>query len=269
MVFTHKIKWLLFLTTILASSCQKVIHVDLNSAEKKYVIEAMITDQPGTAQVLISQTKNFDENNDFPGVTGATVTISENGGTPVAMNETTAGKYEHPTLTGASGKTYALSVSVAGKTFTAVSIMPQRVNLDTIFTTDELLFTETRKIVNTVYKDPPGRGNNYRFIQYINTKKGTQVIVNNDDYTDGRTVYNKLFYFPDDNDSNKIKSGDSVRIDMLCIDANVYRYWFSLDRSSTGGSGQATPSNPVSNLQGGALGYFSANTLQTKKMLVP
>ncbi|MDP4265708.1 MAG: DUF4249 domain-containing protein [Bacteroidota bacterium] len=269
--FLTTIKWLPFLIVSMAvfSSCQKVIHIDLNSAEKKYVIEAIITDQPGTAQVLITQTKNFEEDNNFPGISGAIVTISENGGNPVTLTESSPGKYEATTLTGTSGKTYSLSVSAGGKTFTAVSTMPQKVNLDTIFVTDELLFTDTRKIVNTVYHDPPGRGNNYRFIQYINNKKGNQIIINNDDYTDGRTVYNKLFYFPDDNDSDKIKSGDTVRIDMLCIDANIYKYWFSLDRSSTGGSGQATPSNPVSNLQGGALGYFSAHTLQTKTMLVP
>lgn len=258
------------LPVLIFSSCQKVIHVDLNSAEKKYVIEAIVTDQPGTAKVLITQTKNFDEDNNFPGISGAVVTISENGGTPVTLNETFAGQYEAPTLTGASGKTYSLFVNVGGKTFTAVSTMPQRVNLDTIFVTNELLFTDVRKIVNTVYQDPPGRGNNYRFIQYINGKKGNPVIINNDDYTDGRTVYNKLFYFDDNGgDSAKINSGDSVRIDMLCIDANVYKYWFSLSRSALGGSDQATPSNPVSNMQGGALGYFSAHTLQTKAMKVP
>jgi Domain of unknown function (DUF4249) len=270
--FPHQIKTLSFfiLTIVIFSSCEKVIHLELNSADKKYVIEAIVTDQPGTSVVLISQTKNFEEDNNFPGISGAVVKMTENGGNTFTLNETSPGKYENPSLLGASGKTYNLSVSVGGKTFSAVSTMPQRVNLDTIFVTDEFLFTDTRKIVNTVYQDPPGRGNDYRFIQYINNKKSDQIIVNNDDYTDGRLVFNKLFYFSDnDADSTKIKSGDTVRIDMLCIDANVYKYWFSLDRSSTGGSGQATPSNPVTNMQGGALGYFSAHTLQTKTMMVP
>ena len=56
---------------------------------------------------------------------------------------------------------------------------------------------------------------------------------------------------------------------MECIDRPIYKYWYSLDRSATGGSGQATPSNPVTNLQGGALGYFSAHTLQSRTMIVP
>jgi hypothetical protein len=255
---------LLFLT-----SCEKVINLDLNDAEKKYVIEAVITDQANTAKVLITQTKNFDEDNNFPGISGAVVRITESGGATTTLNEVSPGKYEAPVLVGISGKTYTLSVTVNGKIFTASSAMPQRVNMDTIFVTNEFLFTDFRKIVNAEYKDPAGRGNNYRFIQYVNGLKEDQVLIQNDDYTDGRNVNTKLFYFADDDDNSKIDSGDTVKVDMLCIDQAIYKYWFSLDRNSTGGSGQATPSNPVTNLQGGALGYFSAHTLQSKTLVVP
>lgn len=253
----------------LFTSCEKVIDVNLNDSEKKYVIEAILTDVPGTAKVLLTQTKNFNQDNNFAGISGAIISVSENGGAPVLFNETSAGVYQS-FLTGTAGKRYDLSVTINGQTFIASSVMPQRVTLDSIFITDELLFTDTRKIVNAVYQDPTGRGNNYRFLQYINGKKINQIIVNNDDYTDGRKVINKLFYFPDDDqDSLKIKSGDNVKVEMQCIDEPVYKYWFSLDRSSTGGSNQATPSNPVSNIQGGALGYFSAHTLQSRSVIVP
>jgi hypothetical protein len=147
--------------------------------------------------------------------------------------------------------------------------MPQKINLDTIYVTNEFLFTDFRKITNVEYKDPAGRGNNYRFIQYVNKLKEDQILIQNDDYTDGRNVNAKLYFFADDTDNSKIDSGDTVRVDMLCIDQVIFKYWFSLDRSSTGGSGQATPSNPVTNMQGGALGYFSAHTLQTKTLIVP
>ncbi|MEO6328228.1 MAG: DUF4249 domain-containing protein [Ginsengibacter sp.] len=259
---------LFFLLTF--SSCEKVIDINLNNVEKKYVIEAVITDQAGTAKVLITQTKDFDEDNNFAGISGARVTMKERGGTATTFTETSAGKYESPAFAGISGKTYDLSVIVAGKTFFAESTMPQRINLDTIYTTDEFIFTDTRKIANVEFKDPAGRGNNYRFIQYVNGLKEKQLFIQNDDYTDGRTNNYKLFYFPGKgDDSTIIKSGDTVKVDLLCIDPNSYKYWFSLDRSSTGGSNQATPSNPVTNMQGGALGYFSAHTVQTKTMVVP
>jgi hypothetical protein len=256
---------------IFLSSCEKVIDINLDKVEKKYVIEAIVTDQPGTSKVSITQTKDFNENNSFPGVTGATVSISESGGPTYILTETSAGEYEATGLMGNSGKTYSLNVTISGKSFTATCKMPPAVNLDTIYVTDELLFTETRKIVNAVFQDPVGLGNSYRFIQYVNGFQENQILIRNDDYSDGRRIDNKLFYFSDsDNkDSTIIHSGDEVTIDMLCIDPAIYKYWFSLDRSSTGGSGQATPANPVTNIQGGALGYFSAHTLQTKTMIVP
>lgn len=252
------------------SSCEKVIELDLNEAEKKYVIEAVITDQPGTAKVLITQTKNFDDDNNFPGISGATVTIAENGGAITSLTETSPGVYEAAGLAGSPGKTYQLTVNIGGNTFTASSTMLQKVNLDSVYVTDEFLFTDTRKIANVDYQDPAGRGNSYRFIQYINNKKEDEIFVQNDDYTDSRNVNSKLFFFPEDDDTaSHIKSGDTLRIEMLCIDQPIYTYWFSLIRSATGSDGQATPSNPVTNMQGGALGYFSAHTFQRKEIVVP
>ena len=264
------LKLIIAFFTVLISSCEKVIHLDLNTAEKKYVIEATVTDQPGTAEVLLSQTKNFDDNNQFIGVSGAVITVKEEGGLLTTFTEISPGRYEAPGLAGTSGKSYDLSINVAGNAFTATSTMPARVNLDSVYTTDELIFTDTRKIVNVVFQDPARRGNNYRFIQYVNNLKEKQLFIQNDDYTDGRLNITKLYYFADDkSDSTIIKSGDSLRVDMLCIDPNVYKYWYSLARNTNGDNNNVTPANPVSNIQGGALGYFSAHTLQTRRMKVP
>jgi hypothetical protein len=263
-------RYTLFIFFILAvfSSCEKVIDLDLNEAEKKYVIEGVVTDKAGTAKVLISQTKGFDEDNSFPGVSGAAVTITERTGAVsvvIALAETAPGVYEAPALIGASGREYSLSVTISGQAFTAICIMPEKQDLDTIYVTDEILFAESRKIVNAVYDDPPGLGNSWRFVQYVNGRKEDQIMIRNDEYSDNRRIINKLFFFSDeeDNDADEIKSGDEIIVDMQCIDPAIYKYWWSLFRSSTGLSGQATPTNPVTNLQGGALGYFSAHTLQT------
>lgn len=259
-----------FLFILVLSSCEKVIDLDLNDAEKKYVIEAVIMDQPGKTKVLLSQTKNFDEDNTFPGISGAIITIAESGGATTTLTETSAGVYENASLVGTSGKTYTLSVAINGQTFSAVSTMPVRVNLDTIYITDEVFFGELRKTVNAVFDDPPGLGNSYRFVQYVNGLKEDQIMYRNDEYSDDRVIAHKMFYFTDDEDDPRIiESGDNVVVDFNCIDKNMYKYWFSLDRSSTGLAGQATPTNPVTNLQGGALGYFSAQTFQTKSLIVP
>ncbi|RYY57994.1 MAG: DUF4249 domain-containing protein [Chitinophagaceae bacterium] len=249
-------------------SCEKVIDIDLKSADKKFVIEANLSNQAGNCRVLLTRTKDFDESNSFEGVTGALVTIREEGGATTALGAVQDGVYESATLAGTSGKTYHLSVQVDGQEFTATSTMPVFVRLDTIYVTRETLFSDGQLIVNAEFQDPPGPGNNYRFIQYFNGVKEDQLQFMNDDYTDGRYVNSKLFYFNDD-DEDDLKQGDEVLVEMYTIDANMYKYWFSLFRSSTGDSNQATPSNPVSNMQGGALGYFSAHTKQSKGMVIP
>jgi len=256
---------LLFLT-----SCQKVIDLDLNSTEKKYVIEAVVTDQTDSSKILISQTKNFNENNTFPGVSGALITVTDNTGAIANFTESSAGVYTSKGFKGTVGRTYTLKVTVAGNNFTAVSAIPQKVNLDSAFVTGEFLFGENRNLINVLYKEPAGRGNNYRFVQYINGVKDKAIFVGNDDYNDGKAVEDKLFYITDDDEeSRKIKSGDLIWVEMLCIAAPVYKYWFSLDQSATGTNQSASPANPVTNMQGGALGYFSAHTYQKKSFLVP
>jgi hypothetical protein len=258
------------LSIVILSSCEKVIDLDLNEVEKKYVIEAILQDQAGTSKVMISQTKNFDEDNTFPGISGATVTITESGGATTTLTELSQGVYQNAGLAGTSGKTYTLNVTINGQSFSAVSTMPVKVNLDTIYVTNEVFFGEERKTVNAVFDDPPGLGNSYRFVQYVNGLKEDQIMYRNDDYSDDRVIAHKLFYFTDNEDDPRIiKSGDQIVVDFNCIDKNIYKYWFSMDRSSTGIAGQATPTNPVTNLQGGALGYFSAQTIETKMMVVP
>ena len=263
---------LFVLIVILFISCRKVIDVDLEGIEPIYVVEAMVTDQPGESRVLLSTTKDVSENNQFPSVSGATVSITDDAGIVTIFNEDSAGTYTAPAFTGVIGKKYSLQIfTTDGKTFTAESTMPEKVNMDTLFITDEILFGENRKLANINYQDPPGKGQCYRYIQYINDRKTETIFTNNDDYIDGNYVEAKLWYLTEDdeNEEEKIKSGDLVQLDLLCIDQAVYKFWFSLNQSATGNSQSASPANAVTNISGGALGYFSAHSVQTKTVVVP
>jgi Domain of unknown function (DUF4249) len=252
----------------LLSSCTKVIEVNLNNAEKKYVIEGVITNQPGYCQISITQTVNFDEANNFPGISGAIVTIQDDNNLPVTLTETNAGLYNTNALNGNVGHTYTLSVNIGGKAFIAVSKMPVQVNFDSLCITTSGLFGNSTKYADVIFNDPPGKGNYYHFIQYKNGKQNKSVIVNNDDFTDGRLNNTFLMVQNDDSDDD-IETGDIVKVEMQCIDASVYKYWYSLNAGSTGSSQTATPSNPVSNISGGVLGYFNAHTVQSKTVISP
>jgi hypothetical protein len=261
---------IIFLVSVL-TSCEKVIDIDLNKADKKYVIEGLITDHAGQCQVTITETKNFDEDNNFSPVTDASVSITDNStGTITFLGETSPGVYKHASLAGTSGKTYSLRVGINGDTFGASSTIPDPVTMDTIYTTTETWFSGDIKLANIEYDDPAGVANFYKFDRYRNGVKTKQTFVDNDDLSDGRRTIATLFTGGDDDEEeDKLQTGDEVKIDMLCIDAMVYKYWYSLEQGATGNPQSATPANPVTNITGGALGYFSAHTCQTKIMRVP
>ena len=261
---------MLIIGSFFFASCEKVIDIDLNSAAKKYVIEGIVSDKAGQSKVLLSTTKNFSDDNSFASVSGATITVTDNTGNVSTFVETTPGVYTAPALVGAVGKTYSLNVVTNGNTFTAVSTMPQKINIDTVFASDELLFGDVTKLVNYAYQDPAGKGNNLRFVEYINGLQVKTIFLRDDDYVDGNYVQSKLWYMADDNDDKyKIKQGNKVDVEIFCVAQDVYKYWFSLDQSATGASQSASPANPVTNIKGGALGYFSAQTYQTKSFIVP
>lgn len=264
-------RYTIILLIILIASCTKVIDVDLNAAEKKYVIEGVVTNQAGGCKVRITQTKNFDENNSFPGVSGAIVSITDNtSGTTITLAETTEGMYEDASFVGISGRTYTLNVNIGSGAhlFTANSTMPQQVNMDTAYVSSENLFGEIWKLSNIEFRDPAGVANQYRFNQYINGEKVKDIYINNDDISDGQKFNTKLYLDPGTDEEDKLQPNDVVRLEMMCIDAAVYTFWFSLAQGATGESDNATPANPVTNVRGGALGYFSAHTVQERTVVV-
>jgi uncharacterized protein DUF4249 len=249
-------------------ACQKVINVKLTPGASEYVIEGIITDQPGYCTVSISQTKNFSSDNTFPGVSGANVTV-ENSGVVTMLTETGTGSgvYSTSTINGQPGKTYNLTVGIGGSIFKASSTMPGPVGPDSIYVSKSL--TSNDHYATVVYQDPAGIKNYYRWVQYVNGNKEKTIFIMDDEFNDGLLVTNQLNFYNDNDDSRRNIGfgGDTVKISMFCIDSAVYKYWSSLQQSGTGSGNSASPANPVSNIQGGCLGYFSAQTIRTKTMI--
>jgi hypothetical protein len=244
--------------------CKKVINVNLDNAGIQTVITGEVTNQPGPYIVKIAKSVNYFQDNVFPPVSGAFVTITGNGLTDT-LSETSPGDYSTHYLSGQPGKNYSLFVSIEGSIYTATSIMPQFVNLDSIS------FIGGRN--NNIYavanfQDPPGVANYYQFIEYANGTRfsnGRGNSVFEDRLSDGRYI-SRLLY----DDSTDIKSGITLTVQMKCIDKPVYSFWYELlSISGVGGSfSNPTPANPTSNITGGALGYFSANTSTSKSIVI-
>ncbi len=132
--------------------------------------------------------------------------------------------------------------------------MPKEiVPLDSIWAESLAFGNKDNITIYPAYKDPPGLGNSYRLVEYKNGVQVKHVFEQNDEFSNGLTITRPLV-----NPDGNLAIGDTVSVDLQCIDANVYKYWFSLDQSATGENQSASPANPVTNIVGGALGYFSA-----------
>jgi hypothetical protein len=259
------IKITLLITILGVTACQKVIDLKLRNNSGKYVIEGNVTNLPGPYQVTIGKTGAVDADYSLQGVSQAAVIISDNSGNTETLQETAPGIYRTKTLQGVEGRTYNLDITVGGTHLTATSVMPHQVNLDSLYLVDVFNFSKTVKAIVPLFTDPPGQGNSYRFNQTINGILDKTLYYQNDDFTDGKTSTWSLLR--PDADST-LHSKDNVSVEMQCIDAPMYKYWYSVDMSSTG-NGSTIASNPVTNIAGGGLGYFSAHTSQTKTLIVP
>jgi hypothetical protein len=252
-------------------SCTKEIQIDLNSSDPKLVIEATLNDQSDLASVKLFRSVNFSDPNVFPAVSDATVQISDSDGNTWQCIETTPGIYLNNQLRGVVGRTYFLDITLTdGQKFTAKSTLPKPVPLDSVSIIENTFGPgaggdSTTYYVIPRYLDPAGEQNNYRFIQILNGNIDPTIIPRNDNVFNGKVNEQPLFS-PD----LEIHSGDVLEIEMMGIDRSVYDYFFSLSQSVGGDPNAASvPGNPISNLSGGALGYFSAFSLQKITVLVP
>jgi hypothetical protein len=218
--------------------------------------------------VYISKTNPFYEDNTFPTVSGALVKVKDNG-TEVILIESAPGIYQTSLLNGQPGHVYQLSVTINNQVFMASCTMPQPVLLDTLFIAPGPF--GQFKFANVSYTDPAGTNNGYRFVQYLNGIKDKRIFWENDEFTDGQNISLLLDTGVDKKDDPRnINTGDEVTIEMQTLDEAVYRYWYSLRSGGGDGTGNsAAPANPLTNISEGALGYFSAHTVNRKKVIAP
>lgn len=248
------------------TGCEKVISLDLNTTAPVIVVDGQVTNNAATGSIVrLSYTGNVQSDNASIPLSGATVSIQEENGTVYSLPEVSNGVYRNESLVGVTGKTYHLKVVKNGTTLTASSTMPPMVNFDSLVVEDFPNFGKTIKVVTPYYKDPAGRGNNYNLLLYKNGRLIKDVFAYDDAFIDGRKVSFPLIY---SRERDEFKKGDIIEVLMNCIDSANYKYWFSFSQSSTGNP-VAMPDNPVSNIEGNAIGVFGAVTYQKRTIIIP
>lgn len=248
------------LISALFVSCEKEIDVDLNSVPPQLVIEGIVA-KDSLAKVKLTKTKDFGENNNYQPVAGANIQISDNAGNTDILTLNSAGWYSTKTLRGVEGRTYKLTVVYDNKTYTSTSKMPPVVKIDSVSMFDFPVIDY--RLPRVHFKDPKGTVNDYyRAKLFINGKyipTGNEAI--STDRSDGIEVVN--LFFPDKKklENEEISKGDKIRVELQSLDKGAYTFFYTL------GNMEQSENNPTSNITGGALGYFSAYSLDSKEII--
>jgi hypothetical protein len=261
-----KIGFFIALFAIILVGCDKEITLELDDSQPILVIDGSITDQAGPYFVQLSMSMSVISPTRIIGVNNARVVITDQAGIKDSLQFLSNGLYRTQKIKGIEGGTYNLEVLVNQKKYTATSTMPQKVNLENLRVNTFPFNGEIRYSVIPVYLDPIMLGNNYRFIQKINDTLDPTFHVFNDNLNNGKVNQRPL---RGGDENLKIKPSDSVFVEMQCISNTSYIYYNTLDQQSGAGPGGGTaPSNPPSNIEGGALGIFSAHTVQRKAIKI-
>lgn len=248
------------------SSCEKEISLPLDMNQSILVIDGVITDEVGPYYVSLSRSLAISDTSVFPGIKNATVIIKDNFGKIDTLRHTKDGIYLTNKIKGVHGNTYFLEVTVDGKKYSAQSTMPQKVVLDSLRINTFNINGIIRYSVIPVYEDPISLGNSYRFIQKINDSLDKTFHVFNDNLNNGKVNQRPL---GGGTDSLEVKLNDLISVEMQCVTRQTYLYYYTLNQQGGAGpGGGTTPSNPPSNILGGALGIFSAHTVQRRGITI-
>lgn len=256
-------------------SCEETIELDLNQVDLKYVIDGLVTNELKQHKITLTKSVEFYEGGETPGVTNATVLVSDNNGNSwnFVHNNQIPGEYlsEEP-FKGEVGNTYSLEVIVDGKTFTAQDELIRVTPIDSI----------TWRMNEDEFEDPEDEGEFYEILIYTKEPQETE------DYYFFRfyqndTIMNydntEIFFADDVLIGESIdgivgpefyRIGDRAKFEMYSISREAFVYYSDLYTVLTndGGMFGPVPANPRTNIEGGAVGLFQVSAIESAEIII-
>jgi len=186
-----------------------------------------------------------------------------------------------PTFQGEFNTAYTLKMVVDNKTYTATTTIPPLLKfIDSLWWTPAPDSEKDSGLVNVKAKitDPPGYGNYTRYYTSVNGGiffPGLNSVFD-DQITDGTTYtvtvpqgVNRNVPI-DFNTYGFFNMGDSVIVKMANIDKGTFDFWRTMEYNyQSVGNPFSTPTEVLSNVSNGALGYFGGYAAQYKPLIIP
>lgn len=265
-------KKLVYLLVVLgAISCEKVIEIPLNEADQRIVIEGQLYDLAGESFIKVSKTGSVYVDEGFEKVSGAQVVVSDDVGGVWNFIETPAGSgvYLDTSFIAQPNRVYDLNITSSGVNYTARSETFADVELDSL---NYILQVgggfggqgdpnDTTYFTFYSFTDNASYNNYYRTIPFLEGDPMTPYL-NDDKLFNGQTFTQPFF-------ADQFRSGDTMTAFLISMDEANYKYYSSLESNQDGGPFSATPSNPVSNIEGDAIGFFGVYMTDTLTIIYP
>ena len=263
---------ILGLTALLFNSCQDVIDIELRDADRKYVIEGSVVQGVDSVVVRVSRTTSFFETTGPEAITDAEVVLTLPDGTERVLEHVSEGYYKAMGIDAQPNASYSLRITTGGETFTATSYMPEPVIIDSL----------TYRPVQNFFGPPPAGppkfnvflnfqdplSRNYYRAKYArngNIKDNLNDLqLFDDELTNGNYIEIPLF-------NQEYKIGDTAYVALHTMDEAVYTFletFVSAASADAGSPFSAAPDNPITNIEGGAIGVFAAYARSEAEVVV-
>lgn len=232
---------------LVLASCEDVIYPPLEPAVPVLVVDAWITNTGQTQTIVLTRSQPYFDAVVPPPVSGAAVTVSDDGGRLFSFTENSAkaGYYEW-TPSGADtlrvGGKYQLTILAGGETFAATSRMGRVPPIDSITFDKDADHENGREITRAEFwaTDPVGRGDAYWIRSYKNgiplLRPGEMNIAYDAGVSIGGPADGVIFIAPvrrrinanDRDDNNQlispIKNGDSIQVQIHSVTVAAFTY---------------------------------------------
>lgn len=253
---------LILVMLLFLSSCEDKIDLKLDPVIGKYVIVADLHNANTLHTIYINRVVDFANNSPHNPVLDAHVKVENlTSGRVYQFMDKSDGTYVMDRMSLKEGDTYALTVKVSdGSIFESKCTMPKYIAVDSIGLVRKKRFDEEFIYASFSFNDPADEANYYKYKLKLNDDELKFSAVFSDKFNDGLEVEHEI-----SNEDNDIKVGDEIQILRQCIAKDVYTYWSNIANQNPG---SAAPSNPISNISNGALGYFSVSSAQYYDMKV-
>jgi hypothetical protein len=250
------------------TSCEEIIELDLENAEPRLVIEAVVDAGSGNGIVYLTKSNGFYDPISIELVGGATVTITQADGTEIALSSLVDGVYLAGGIVANEGDTLSISViDGEGNEYKASAKTPHSVAIDSLeivelggnggpFSSDERIYQ-----IFTHWQDKGGTESFYRVRATVNDTLQANVYTLADDLLLEGEAITIPFFQP-------FEGGDTVDIQLLSIDKSSYIYYNNLSSIQGGGFGSSSPFNPNSNFDNNALGYFGVLRFDSQTVIL-